>query len=182
MNATNSSSVMNLQYIEPFNNATSYVPYPEEDDSYDIIIEDEEPEQIHFNPHSGNTTVHHHRNETEHHNIRGGPNEHENHNHHQDSSPLADKIQRRSSAPVDPGMQDLQDYLANMDADQAKELTNYYIGVAINAGAVWCLFILGLVQYFYVSALNKMGKSQKQLEEVFMGPEIVVAPTAAPAI
>lgn len=193
MNSTNSSSLLNLQYIEPFNNDSSYLSYPEWNNMEDTF--EEEPEQIHFNPHTRNTTVHihhnqtqnttmyNHRNYTGNHPIRGGANEHSGHHHRHHDSPLAVPIKsRKSPAPVDPGMHDVQDFLANTDLDQAKDIANYYIRFGINAGAVWCMFIIGLIQYFYLSALKKMGKSQKQLEEVFMGQEIVAAPTAAPAI
>lgn len=79
-------------------------------------------------------------------------------------------------------MEDLNDYLTQIDVDQAKEIYHYYLGVALNAAFVWTLIIFALIQYCYISNLRKMAKSQKQLEEVFMGAEIMAAPTAAPAI
>ena len=50
---------------------------------------------------------------------------------------------------------------------------------AIVAGSA---IVIGVIQYIYISALKKLGKNQRQLEEIFMGPEIVVPAAAAPAI
>ena len=179
MNSTNATYLFN---VEPYYNETSYLPF-----SRDEIEEIEE--EIHFNPHSRNitnTTIHSHRNETSsiknktvyHHQIA---------NHWNETSPLAAPIGHypaypASQSPMDPSMQDLQDYFSTLDAESAKDLAGYYIGIAFNAASVWALFIFGLLQYCYLASLKKLGKNQKQLEEVFMGPEIVVAPTAAPAI
>ena len=186
-NSTQNSTVINLdvQYIQPF------------DDEEEEPIEEEyeepvpEPEAIHFNPHSRNISVHHHNwtapvnNETH---IRGGSNEHQGHHHKHNDSPLAEPIQRKSSPShynkpaVDPNMQDFQDKLTSIgNAEQAKEIAHYYIGMGINASFFWMLVIGVLIQYCYISSLKKMGKNQKQLEEVFMGPEIIARPTASAA-
>lgn len=179
MNTTNSTYLFN---VEPYYNETSYLPFSGAE------IEDIE-EEIHFNPHSRNITntkINSHRNETTsmknktvyHHQIE---------NYWNESSPLAAPMSHypgypASYAPMDPSMEDLQDYFSTLDAESAKDLASYYIGIAFNAAAVWALFIFGLLQYCYLASLKKLGKNQKQLEEVFMGPEIVGVPNAAPAI
>jgi hypothetical protein len=120
MNTTNTTTLLDIQYLEPIYNETEPVQYAVEE-------VEEIPVPVHFNPHTGNLTVVH-RNSTEHHNIRGGsndrygvhhnfsndirggPNEHKGHHHeHHNSSvepvrPAEVPAPIESSQYVDPGM------------------------------------------------------------------------------
>ena len=70
-----------------------------------------------------------------------------------------------------------------MGAKEAKYNANYYINMGLLDLGVWGCLIYCLIQYAYITQLKKMGQNQKQLEEVFMGPEVVIAAVSvAPAI
>ena len=153
MNSTNSTYLFN---IEPYYNETSYLPFNGDE------IEDIE-EEIHINPHSRNmtnTTIDSHRNET-----TGFKNKtihhHQNPNHWETAAPLAAPMSHYSGSQsqMDPGMQDLNDYISTLDSESAKDLADYYIGIACNAASLWALLIFGILQYCYIASLKKMGKN-----------------------
>ena len=51
-----------------------------------------------------------------------------------------------SQSQMDPGMQDLNDFISTLDSESVKELADYYIGIACNAASLWALLIFGIIQ------------------------------------
>ena len=83
---------------------------------------------------------------------------------------------------VNPETQVLIDQLKNTTEADAKSIVDFYIDSGVKSSLIVGGMIFGLFQYWYYTSLRTIAKIQRELEETYMGPEIIAPRAADPAI
>ena len=69
-----------------------------------------------------------------------------------------------------------------MTASEAKNAADMYINIGVRSSIIMGGIVFGLFSFWYYTSLKHIAKTQRELEEVYMGPEITGPRVAGSAI